>query len=249
MWQLSSKECYEAVRYALEVGYRLIDTAKIYGNEEAVGKAVRDSGLPREEIFITTKLWNSDQAKARKAFETSLKKLGLDYVDIYLIHYPVPETRMRAYQELEKLVQEGLIRELGVSNYMIHHLEELLSHAEIPPAINQVEMHPWLYQKELAAYCQSKKILVEAYSPLARAQKIKDPALQELARSLGKTPAQILIRWSLEHGFIPLPKSAKKERIIENYSVWNFTLPKEIMDRLDKFHINYHTCWDPTHEP
>lgn len=249
VWKLSSEDCYHAVSHALKCGYRLIDTARIYGNEEAVGKAIRDSGIPREEIFVTTKLWNSDQTNCRKAFENSLRKLNLDYIDLYLMHYPVPQTRMKAYAEMEKIQEEGLAREIGVSNFMIHHLKELLAKCKIPPAVNQVEMHPWLYQKELAEFCHKQKILLQAYSPLAHAQKWDDQRLLEVAQNLGKTPAQVLIRWSLQKGFIPLPKSGKKERIIENFAVWDFEIPENFVQILDSLNENFHTCWDPTHEP
>ncbi len=242
------KETIEAVSYALEIGYRLIDTAAVYGNEKEVGIAVRQSGIPREEIFITTKLWNDDHGyeSALKAFDESLKRLNLDYVDLYLIHWPVPRLRKDSWKALEKIYSEGRCKSIGVSNYMIKHLEEMRDYAEIIPAVNQVEFSPFLYQKELLEYCKSKNIEVEAYSPLARMKKKNNPVVNSIARKYNKTHAQILIRWCLEHKLISIPKSSNKKRIKENADVFDFSLNDDDMKQLDSLNENFRVSWDPS---
>ncbi|AOP35036.1 glyoxal reductase [Leptospira tipperaryensis] len=249
VWKTNSgKECTEAVLAALEAGYRHIDTAKIYSNEEDVGKAIRESGIPRNEIFITTKLWNADQGteKTRKALEQSLEKLGIDQVDLYLIHFPVTSRRLDSWKELEKAYHDKLCRAIGVSNYMIPHLTELLNESNITPSVNQVEFHPFLNQIELFEYCKKHKIQLEAYSPLAHGQKIDDPKIGAIAEKYGKTPAQILIRWSIEQNIVVIPKSTKKERIIENANVFDFKISEEDMNTLNVLDENFRTCWDPS---
>jgi len=251
-WQTrKGKETQEAVLQALNVGYRLIDTASMYGNEKDVGEALRKSGLPREEVFITTKLWNSDHGydKALAAFEESRKKLGLDYVDLYLIHWPVEGLRSESWRAMEKLLGEGKCRAIGISNYMTWHLEELLSHSSTTPAVNQVEFHPYLYLKELLDFCQSHDIQLESYSPLTKGVKLDDPKLVDIAKKYSKTPAQILIRWVLQHGVIVIPKSSHKERIEENAHVFDFTISEEDMNALDSFHQNFRSSWDPSRIP
>ncbi len=242
------KETIEAVSYALEIGYRLIDTAAAYGNEKEVGIAVKESGIPRKEIFITTKLWNDDHGydSALKAFDESLKRLNLDYVDLYLIHWPVPGLRQESWKALEKIYSEGRCRAIGVSNYMIRHLEEMKQYAEIIPAVNQVEFSPFLYQKDLLDYCRSNKIEVEAYSPLARMKKKNNPVVNSIAKKYNKTHAQILIRWCLEHKLIVIPKSSDKKRIRENADVFDFELSKEDMRQLDSLNENFRVSWDPS---
>jgi diketogulonate reductase-like aldo/keto reductase len=244
-------EAREAVLQALKVGYRLIDTASMYGNEEDIGKALKQSGLSREEVFITTKLWNSDNGydKALAAFEESRKKLGLDYVDLYLIHWPVEGLRSETWRAMEKLLEQGKCRSIGVSNYMTWHLKELLSHCSIIPAVNQVEFHPYLYLKDLLDFCQSHNIQLESYSPLTKGVKLNDPKLADLALKYSKAPAQILIRWVLQHGVVVIPKSTKKERIEENVHVFDFTISPEDMNALDSFHRNLRTSWDPSRIP
>jgi len=250
-YQARKGEAREAVLQALEVGYRLIDTASMYGNEEDIGEALRKSGLPREEVFITTKLWNSDHGynNALAAFEESRKKLGLDYVDLYLIHWPVESLRNETWKAMEKLLEEGKCRAIGVSNYMIWHLEELLSHSSTIPAVNQVEFHPYLYLKDLLDFCHSHDIRLESYSPLTKGEKLDDPRLASLASKYSKTPAQILIRWVLQKGVIVIPKSSRKEKIEENADVFDFMILPEDMNALDFFHLNLRTSWDPSKIP
>lgn len=249
VWKTKSgKECREAVLNALEAGYRHIDTAKIYSNEEDVGKAIRESGIPRKEIFITTKLWNADQGsgKARKALEVSLEKLGIDQIDLYLIHFPVTSQRMDSWKELEKAYHDNLCKSIGVSNYTIVHLTELLKNFQITPAVNQVEFHPFLNQVDLFEYCKKHKIQLEAYSPLAHGQKVEDPKIKEIAKKYGKTSAQILIRWAIEQKIVVIPKSVKKERIVENSKVFDFKIAEEDMKTLNSLDENFRTCWDPS---
>ena len=247
----SGKETRDAVLYALQSGYRLIDTAAAYGNEEDVGEAARKSGIPREEIFITTKLWNTDHGyeRALAAFERSLKKLGLSYVDLYLIHWPEGGLRNETWKALEKLLKDSKCRAIGVSNYTIRHLNELLKNSSTVPAVNQVEFHPYLYQKELLKFCNSNKIQLEAYSPLTKGRKLNDPELLKIARKYSKTSAQILIRWVLQKGVVAIPKSSRKERIEENARVFDFEISDEDMKALDSFNQDYRTSWNPTDVP
>jgi len=242
------KETQDAVYYALEAGYRLIDTAAMYGNEEDVGEAVRKSGLPREKIFITTKLWNPDHGydKALSAFEESRKKLGLYYVDLYLIHWPVEVLRKESWRALETLLREGKCRAIGVSNYMIWHLEKLLSNSSMVPAVNQVEFSPYLYQKDLLDFCLNHHIQLEAYSPLTKGYKLHDPKLANIASKYSKSPAQILIRWALQKEVVVIPKSSRKERIYENADVFDFAISPEDIKVLDSFNENLRTSWDPS---
>lgn len=250
-YQAHKGEAQEAVLHALDIGYRLIDTASMYGNEEDIGEALRRSGLPREEVFVTTKLWNSDHGydKALAAFEESRKRLGLDCVDLYLIHWPVEGIRSETWKAMETLLEEGKCRAVGVSNYMIWHLEELLSHSSTIPAVNQVEFHPYLYLKDLMDFCQSHGIQLEAYSPLTKGVKLDELSLADLASKYSRTPAQILIRWVLQHGIVVIPKSSRKEKIEENAAVFDFTISPEDMNTLDSFHQNLRTSWDPSRIP
>jgi diketogulonate reductase-like aldo/keto reductase len=244
-------ETRAAVRAALAAGYRHIDTARIYGNESDVGEAIAESGIPREEIFITTKLWNSDHGyePALRACRESLGRLGLSYVDLYLIHWPVPELRKESWRALLKLQEEGLCRAVGVSNYMIRHLEELRSISPVLPAANQVEISPFGARSELVAYCRGLGIAVEAYSPLTKGKRIGHPALVAMADKYGRTPAQILIRWALQHDLVVLPKSSRPERIRENAMVFDFAITLEDMRALDGLEEGLVTAWDPTNAP
>jgi len=241
----------DAVRYALEAGYKLIDTAAMYENEEEVGEAVRQSAIPREEIFVTTKLRNSDHGyrAAITACEKSLEKLGLSYLDLYLIHWPVEDLRNETWKALESLLGEGKCRAIGVSNYMIWHLEELLDNSRTIPAVNQVEFNPYLYQEDLLEFCRSHHIQLESYSPLTKGSKLHDPKLLDLASKYSKSPPQILIRWALQSGVVTVPKSSKKERIFENSDVFDFTISPEDMKALDSFDEGLRTSWDPSTAP
>ena len=246
----SGTECINAVTWAIEAGYKHIDTAKFYKNEKDVGAAVRNSGIKRDEIFITTKLWNEDHGyeSALKAFDKSLKKLNLDYIDLYLIHWPVPDKRKETWKALEKIYESGYCKSIGVSNYMINHLKELFTYANIPPVINQVEFHPYNYRKDLLDTCSKNKIVLEAYSPLTRNKKTNDPRVLEIAKKHGKSFAQILIRWAIEHELVVIPKSVHKERIIENANVFDFSLDESDLKILDSMDEGFRCSWDPTKE-
>ncbi|HYV08583.1 MAG TPA: aldo/keto reductase [Thermoplasmata archaeon] len=252
VWRAASgKETLRAVATALDVGYRLIDTAKLYGNERDVGQAVRGSKIPQDEIFITTKLWNTDhgQEAALRAFEQSRRELGLDSIDLYLIHWPVPGLRQESWKTLLNLKEKGLARSIGVSNYTIRHLEELLSSSPIPPSVNQVEFHPFLYQADLLAFSQGHGIQLEAYSPLTRGHRLDHPVIKAVAAEHRRTPAQILIRWGLQHGLVVIPKSVRPERIRENAQVFDFELARADMARLDALDERSHVAWDPDDLP
>ncbi|KAF9402924.1 hypothetical protein BGZ94_004783, partial [Podila epigama] len=234
----------DAVLWALQAGYRHIDTATIYRNEASVGNAIRKSGIPREEIFVTTKLFNNDQGyeSALAAANLSLQKLGLDYVDLYLIHSPRPGPELRAasWKALETLVEQGKAKSIGVSNYGVHHLKELLdSNPRIKPAVNQVEIHPWLLRKDIVAYSEQHGIAIEAYSPLTRGKRLDDPTVIQIGEQYSKSSAQVLIRWSLQKGNIVLPKSAHKERIEQNADVYDFELSEADINILDHLNDNF----------
>jgi diketogulonate reductase-like aldo/keto reductase len=248
-WQIRGESVVRAIEWALEDGYRLIDTAAMYGNERGVGRAVRASGLPREELFVTTKLWNDSHGydPALRAFDESMERLGLDYVDLYLIHWPAGR-RAETWRALEKVYRQGRAKAIGVSNYTIRHLEDLLSTAEVIPTVNQVEFHPWLYQNELLDYCREHEIQLEAYSPLTKGERLGNPKLVEIAEAYGKDPAQILIRWALQHDVVVIPKSDDRDHIRENANVFDFEITEEDMCRLDDLDENYHCTWDPTDE-
>ncbi len=247
----SGKETQQAVLTALKAGYRLIDTAQMYGNEEDVGIALKKSGIPREEVFITTKLWNSEHGyqKALDACEESLEKLGLPYVDLYLIHWPVQKLRNETWKAMVTLLEEGKCRAIGISNYMIRHLEDLLAHTDTVPAVNQVEFSPYLYLKDLLDFCRNHKIQLEAYSPLTKGHKLNDPKLAAIAKKYSKTTAQILIRWVLQKEVVVIPKSSHQERILENADVFDFEISPADMKLLDSFNQNMRTSWDPTTIP
>jgi len=247
-WQATDTEVEQAVLWALNAGYRHMDTAKIYGNEEAIGRAITKSKIPRSELFIATKLWNSDHTNVEKAFETSLKKLGLEYIDLYLIHWPVKE-RLASWKVLEKIHASGRVKAIGVSNFTIKHLTELLAIAKVVPAVNQFELTPYLYDKELCDFCKKKGIVVEAYSPLVRGEKFSDTRLASLAKKYNKSPAQILIRWGIEHGFVTIPKSTSQKRLIENASVFDFKITNKDLAEMDSWNENYRTCWNPNETP
>jgi diketogulonate reductase-like aldo/keto reductase len=228
-------ETYTSVRHALDAGYRSIDTAALYENEVSVGRAVRDSGIPREEIFITTKVWNDDQRRRRvlQAFEESLTRLEMDYVDLYLVHWPVPETFVETWGIMEEIYRSGKARAIGVSNHLVHHLEAILKPGAVVPAVNQVEFHPYLQSRELHAFCRQRGIQLEAWAPLMKGKGLSEPVLQEIAARHGKTPAQVVIRWELQKEVVAIPKSVHRERIYENRDVFDFSLDEEDMRRID----------------
>lgn len=229
------EDVIQAVKAAIKNGYRSIDTASFYKNEEGVGQAIKESGVPREELFITTKLWNSDQGyeNTLKAFEISLNKLGLDYLDLYLIHWPGKDKYKETWKAFEKLYKEGRVRAIGVSNFQIHHLEDLISSAEIKPMVNQVECHPHLTQKDLYSYCKKEGIQLEAWSPLKQGKLLNDSTLSEIAQKYNKSVAQIILRWDLQNGVVIIPKSIKEHRIMENANIFDFELALEDMQKID----------------
>ena len=244
-------ETKNAVRYALEAGYRHIDTAKIYGNEKEVGQAVKESPVPREEIFITTKLWNDSHGYdlSIEALNDSLDRLGFDYVDLYLIHWPVEKLRGESWRALVSLYEAGKCRSIGVSNYTIRHLKELLAESPVVPVVNQVEFSPFLYQKELLEFCRSHGVQLEAYCSLIRGRQFDDPAIRKVAAKYNKTPAQILIRWTLEHDVVVIPKSVRPERIPANADVFDFSISPEDMALLDDLNEDLRITWYPSDAP
>lgn len=228
--------CERAVAAALDCGYRHVDTAAIYENEEAVGRAIAASGIPRGDLFITTKCWIDDFGRetTRKAFDASRKKLGLDVIDLYLLHWPVDETLMAAWETLVELRDEGKVRSIGVSNFSVRRFEEFFfRHTDVVPAVNQIELHPFGSRPDVREYCAGKEIAVESYSPLARMKGMDHPELAAIAADCGKTPAQAVIRWHLQHGLVVIPKSQHPERIRENADVFDFALTGDQMRRID----------------
>ncbi|ATF15137.1 aldo/keto reductase [Brevibacillus brevis X23] len=245
------QELEQAVKTAIKHGYRSIDTAAIYNNEEGVGRGIRaglqEAGITREDLFVTSKVWNSDLGyeSTLEAYETSLKKLGLEYLDLYLIHWPVEGKFKEAWRALETLYKKGLVKAIGVSNFHVHHLEELLKDAEIKPMVNQVEFHPRLSQDELRAYCKEQGIQFEAWSPLMQGQLLDNPVLKGMAEKFGKSIAQVIIRWDLQNGVVTIPKSTKEHRIVENTSVFDFELSKEDMEMIHALNQNHRVGPDP----
>ena len=237
----------DAVLAALRLGYRHVDTARIYGNEKDVGAAVRESGVPRAEVFVTTKLWNDDQGfdPALRAFDASLARLGLDYVDLYLLHWPVAGKRLDSWRALERIKSEGRARHIGVSNFLVPHLEELLAKASEPPSVDQIEIHPFLQQRETRAFCNKHGIVVEAYSPLTSGQRLDHPKVASVAKRAGRSPAQVLLRWAVQHDLVVLPKSTHEKRIKENAALFDFTLDEAAMKELDDLDEGLATGWDP----
>lgn len=246
-------ELVNAVKSAIKLGYRSIDTAAIYGNEEGVGQGIREgiaeAGISREDLFITSKVWNSDLGfeSAIQAYETSLQKLGLEYLDLYLIHWPVEGKYKDAWRALEALYKEEKVRAIGVSNFQVHHLEELLKDAEVKPVINQVEYHPRLTQQELKAFCRENGIQLEAWSPLMQGQLLDNEIIAAIAEKHGKSAAQVILRWDLQNGVITIPKSTKEHRIAANASIFNFELSSDEMEQISSLNQNLRVGPDPDH--
>jgi methylglyoxal/glyoxal reductase len=244
-------ELVHAVKTAIKHGYRSVDTAAIYGNEVGVGQGIREgmeeSGISREDLFVTSKVWNTDLGyeSTLAAYETSLNKLGLEYLDLYLIHWPVEGKYKDAWRALETLYKEGRVKAIGVSNFQIHHLEDLMQDAEIKPMVNQVEYHPRLTQKELQSFCQKHGIQLEAWSPLMQGQLLDNEVLQEIANKYNKSVAQVILRWDLQNGVVTIPKTTKEHRIIENASIFDFELTEEDMERIDGLNQNHRVGPDP----
>ncbi|MEY4919819.1 MAG: hypothetical protein RLZZ431_1001 [Bacteroidota bacterium] len=235
VYDMYKAEAEQAVEDALAIGYRLIDTASMYENEVEIGNAIKNAGLDRKEIFLTTKLNNTDHGyeAALKAFDDSLKKLGQDYVDLYLIHWPIKEGRAASWKGLEKLYAEKTL------------LEELKLTANIVPTVNQIEFSPWLYQEDLLAYCKAAGIQVQSYSPITRGLKFSDERLVLICNKYNRTPAQIVLNWHLQHGISTIPKSSKKERLVENFDATSFTLSNEDVKIMNGFNENFRICDDP----
>jgi len=235
-----------AVKSAIRTGYRSIDTAAIYANEEGVGRGIRESGLPRDQIFVTSKVWNGDQGydSTLQAFETSLKKLGMDYLDLYLIHWPVKAKYLDTWRALLKLYEEKKVRAIGVSNFPIGHLKNILEMSDVIPAVNQVELHPLLNQKELRDFCREASIQIEAWSPIMKGN-LELPLLMELSQKYNKTPAQVVLRWHVQHDIVVIPKSVHDHRIRENSQIFDFSLSNEDMLRIDSLNENKRFGPDP----
>lgn len=245
-WDLRGKTALNAILWALEFGYRLIDTASLYGNEKEVGEAIKASTLSREEIFITTKVWETNMGyqNTLNAFQKSLNRLNIDYIDLYLIHWPRAK-RLDTWRAMEELYQQKSVKAIGVSNFTISHLKQLLNNSEVVPVVNQVEFSPFLYQKELLGFCRDHDIKVEAYAPLTRTVKFDNPTLHEISEKYNKTPAQILLRWGIQHKLIEIPKSSSKKHIKENTEIFDFEIEVNDMKILDNLDERFRAVEDP----
>ena len=247
VYDLYGKDAERAVSDALEIGYRLIDTASLYRNEKEVGRALQQSGLNRSEVFITTKVGNGDQGyqQTLKAFETSLKLLNVEYVDAYLVHWPIKSTRKETWKALEYLYTTQKVRVIGVANYLVPFLEELTTYSTSVPMLDQVEFSPYCFLSDLYDYCRARQIQLQSYTPLLRGVKFSDPRLLRIAEQYGKTPAQIILRWNLELGVSTIPKSGNRKRLEENFSIFDFSLSGEHVRELMQFHENFRIVDDP----
>lgn len=247
VYDMYNAEAEKAVEDALEIGYRLIDTASLYKNEKEIGNAIRKSPVPRQEIFVTTKLGNGDQGydNTLKAFDTSMKLLNIDYIDCYLVHWPIRGKRKESWQALERLYADKRVRSIGVANYLIPFLEELQNYATEVPVLNQVEFSPYLYLKELLDFCQQRNIQLQSYTPLVRGKKFNDPRLLAIAARHVKSPAQIILRWNIQHGVSAIPKSSNKIRLQENFDIFDFQLSEKDINEMDSWNENYRVVDDP----
>ncbi|MGY3750385.1 aldo/keto reductase [Vagococcus acidifermentans] len=241
------KEAAQAVQWAIETGYQLIDTAAVYKNEKSVGEGIRAAGVPREELFITTKVWNDEQGydSTLAAMDASLARLGLDYVDLYLIHWPVAGKYKETWRAMEKIYKDGKAKAIGVSNFHAHHLEDIMADAEIMPMVNQVELHPHLTQEPLREFCAKHNIVVEAWSPLGQGQLLTNDVLTTIGNKYGKTAAQVILRWDVQHNIVTIPKSVNQGRIKENASIFDFELTEEEMQLIDGLNQNARFGSDP----
>ncbi|GIS87943.1 MAG: 2,5-diketo-D-gluconic acid reductase [Gammaproteobacteria bacterium] len=244
-------ETRDAVAFALETGYRHIDTAKMYGNEQDVGEAVRQSSIPRQEIFVTTKLWDSDQGyqSANNAFDRSMDQLGLEYIDLYLIHWPVEKLRNDSWRALNEIKESGRTRSIGVSNFSHKHLQELYSYSDIRPVVNQIELSPFLQQPLIASFCRSENIQLTGYCPLAKGRRFDKPVLADIAEQHGKSPAQVMIRWALQNRQAVIPKSSNPKGIVQNADIFDFQIGVDEMVRLDGLDDDSRYCPDPLSMP
>lgn len=241
------EEVANSVTWALEAGYRSIDTAKVYGNERGVGKAIKESEVPRDQIFLTTKVWNSDQGydETLRAFDKSLALLEEEYIDLYLVHWPVKGKYVDTWKALEKLYKEGRVRSVGVSNFLQHHLEDVLEASSLVPMVNQVEFHPRLQQPGLQAFCKRHNVQLEAWSPIMKGRVIDIPTLNEIGGRYGKNAVQVTLRWLLQKEIVSIPKSARKERIVSNIDIFDFALTDEDIQRIDKLDTGERIGPDP----
>ena len=247
VYDMYNSEAEQAVESALEIGYRLIDSASMYQNEKEIGNAIKRSSISREEIFITTKLNNTDHGydQALKAFDVSLKKLQLDYIDLYLIHWPIKSGRKESWEALEKLYADKRVKAIGVANYTVPFLQELKTYSSIVPAVNQIEFSPWLYQKDVLDHCKDQGTQLQSYSPLTRGIKFNDPRLIKLCNKYQRSPAQIILNWNIQLGVSAIPKSIKVERLQENYDATNFDLELDDVLFMNSFNEGFRICDDP----
>ncbi len=246
---LTDDDVYNAVRTALDCGYRHIDTATLYRNEVPVGKAIRESGIPREDVFVTTKLWGTDilSDNIEGAFEGSLRNMGLEYIDLYLVHWPVKGKVGSTWKEMEKIYENGKVRAIGLSNHLIHHMKEVFAVADIAPVVNQMELHPYLVQKDVVDYCKQNNVIVEAWSPLgsSKVPLLEDELLNNIGEKYGKSSAQVVLRWNIEKGVIAIPKSSNKKRQAENLDIFNFRLTPEEINQIDSLDRDHRTGMHP----
>ncbi len=243
----AGQQVTQTVRKALEIGYRMIDTAAFYQNEDGVGTAIQTSDVPREDLFITTKVWNNDQGyeSTLRAFEKSMKKLNLDYLDLYLIHWPVKGKYLETWRALESLYEQGRIRAIGVSNFQIHHLQDIFANSNHKPTVNQIELHPKLAQEEVRVFCSQQDIKVEAWSPIARGRYLDEPTLVKIAENHHKSTAQTMLRWHLQNGNIIIPKSVTESRLKENANIFDFQLTDDDMKQINALNNNERYGPDP----